>query len=101
MKFAKLLCLIAFFSAAAAAADAPYFGNWKPNSAKSEMTASITIEKLAAGEYRFEQDGLTYKFKLDGKEYPSPDGGTTAWKAIGGDTWEVVNRANGKVAVSL
>ncbi|HEX5229502.1 MAG TPA: hypothetical protein VFW44_17445 [Bryobacteraceae bacterium] len=98
MKFAKVLCLIAIFSAAVVAADASYFGKWKPNSAKSEMTANMTIQKLAAGEYRFEADGFAYKFKLDGKEHPTPDGSTSAWKAVDDQHWEIVNRVNGKVS---
>ena len=99
MKHLTLACIVAFLSAAAvAAADAPYFGKWQVNSAKSQLTSVVTMEKLPSGEYRFNQDGFIYNFQLDGKEYPMPDGGTTAWKAVDDKTWEVTNRANGKVS---
>jgi hypothetical protein len=102
MKHVRLACLLIFVSAAIAnAADAPYFGKWKVNSAKSEVNDTATIEKLPSGEYRFEDQGFTYKFQLDGKEYPMPDGGTTSWKAINDTTWEATNRANGKVSAKF
>jgi hypothetical protein len=47
---------------------------------------------------QFSSQGFVYKFKLDGKEYPTPDAGTTAWKATSADVWDVTNRINGKVA---
>lgn len=99
MKHLRLACVVTFLSAAAVtAADAPYFGKWKVNSAKSQVTSITSFEKLSSGEYRFNQDGFIYKFQLDGKEYPMPDGGTTAWKMLDDNHWEVTNRANGKVS---
>jgi hypothetical protein len=84
-----------------AAADAPYFGKWKVNSSKSQLNDIVTIEKLPAGDFRFEESGFTYTFKPDGKEYSTPDGGTASWKALSDTSWEVTNRANGKVSVTI
>jgi len=45
----------------------------------------------------FSSQGFSYQFKLDGKEYPMPDGGTTSWTATSATVWDVTNRLNGKV----
>jgi hypothetical protein len=102
MKHIRLACLLTLISAViATAADAPYFGKWKVNSSKSQLSDIVTIEKLPSGDYRFEESGFVYTFKLDGKEYPMPDGGTTSWKAASDTVWEVTNRANGKTSASI
>jgi hypothetical protein len=81
------------------AADPAYVGKWKLNSSKSSMTGdTVTIENIADGMLQFSAQGFTYKFKLDGKEYPMPSGGTTAWTATEPDVWDVANRLNGKVS---
>jgi hypothetical protein len=98
----RLVFLLTLISAViSTAADAPYIGKWKVNSSKSQLTDMVTIEKLPSGEMRFEESGFTYTFKLDGKEYPMPDGGTTSWKSVGDGKWEVTNRANGKVSATI
>ncbi len=50
---------------------------------------------------RFEMSGISYTFNVDGKEYPTPDGGTASWKALDANTWEVTIRMNGKVAAVI
>jgi hypothetical protein len=98
----RLVFLLTLISAAiSTAADAPYIGKFKVNSSKSQLTDIVTIEKLPSGEMRFEESGFAYTFKLDGKEYPTPDGGSAAWKAVGDGKWEVTNRANGKVSATI
>ncbi len=82
-----------------AAADAPYIGKWKLNPDKSRLTGgTVTIEKTASGPMRFEMSGVSYTFNVDGREYPTPDGGTASWKAVNATSWEVTIRMNGKVA---
>ncbi len=93
------LVLLVFVASAMAAADPPYVGKWKFNPAKSTLTGdSVTIENVADGMMQFSSQGFVYKFKLDGQEYPTPDGGTTAWTVTSADVWDVTNRMNGKVA---
>lgn len=102
MKHFTLACTVALLSAAAvAAADAPYFGKWTVNSAKTQVTGMATIEKLSSGEYRFDQDGFTCNFKPDGHEYPTPDGGSAIWKMVDDSHWEVTLEANGKVSAMV
>src|SRR5512135_2972600 len=84
------------------AADAPYIGKWKLNPAKSQVTGqTVTIEKTASGLMRFEMSGVSYTFNVDGKEYPTPDGGTASWKALDANMWEVTIRMNGKEAAVI
>jgi hypothetical protein len=67
MKHLTLACTVLFLAAAAVtAADAPYFGKWKVNSAKSEFNDTVTIARLPSGEYRFDEFGFAYNFKPDG-----------------------------------
>jgi hypothetical protein len=98
---AIVLGVIAVCASVVTAADAPYIGKWKMNSAKSSVTGqTLSIEKTASGAMRYDSGGFAYEFKTDGKEYPLPDGGTTAWKAVDAKTWDVTNRKNGKATAN-
>jgi hypothetical protein len=62
------------------AADPPYVGKWKLNTAKSQLTGdTVTISTAADGMMTFDGQGFKYSFKTDGKEYPTPDGATASW----------------------
>jgi hypothetical protein len=90
--------LLCTFVAAALAADLPYVGKWKTNLAKSDFgQTTVTIESLPGGEWQSTAFGVTYKFKMDGKDYPDGMGGMMAWKEVDGHTWETVAKANDKV----
>ncbi|HUI53551.1 MAG TPA: hypothetical protein VLY04_01180 [Bryobacteraceae bacterium] len=89
-----LLCSVV---AAALAADMPYIGRWRQNVAKSDFgQTTVTYQSLPGGEWQASFFGITYKFKMDGKDYPDGMGGTVAWKTVGANTWEVVGKTNGK-----
>jgi hypothetical protein len=99
VKSALLLAVIAVSTAGAA--DAPYFGKWKLNPSKSQLAnTTVTFERTPSGDYRFDAGGFVYYFRLDGKEYPMPDGGTTSWRELSADTWECTNRRNGKISAT-
>ena len=90
-----LLCAIV---SGGMAADLPFAGKWKTNLAKSDFGQAIfALESLPGGDWQSTSFGITYKFKMDGKDYPDGMGGTVAWKALDADTWELVAKANGKV----
>lgn len=92
------LALFCSVVAAAMAADLPYVGKWKVNLDKSDFgQTTVTFETLPGGEWQSTTFGVTYKFKMDGKDYPDNMGGTAAWKSVDADTWELVAKANGKV----
>ncbi len=90
--------LLCGFAIALLAADLPYIGKWKVNLAQSDFgQTTITLESLPGGEWQSTGFGITYKFKMDGMDYPDGMGGTAAWKAVDANTWEMVAKANGKV----
>jgi hypothetical protein len=95
----RYVALFSVLAALAAAADLPYVGKWKTNLAKSDFgQTTATFESLPGGEWQASAFGMTYKFKMDGKDYPDGMGGTAAWKAADATTWEVTSKANGKVS---
>lgn len=94
------LCYLAC-AAGSAASGATFSGTWKLNLAKSHFAGqTFTIEKTAAGLYHFDSQGFGYDFDLTGKEFPSPDGGSSSWKAIDANTWEAAVHMNGKTIAS-
>src|SRR6266566_2960192 len=95
----RSLFLCAVVAAAALAASSlPYAGKWKMNPAKSDFAGTTTtFESLPSGEWRSTADGQSYKFKMDGKDYPDGLGDTAAWKSIDANTWQTTWKLNGKV----
>ena len=70
----------------------------KVNLAKSDFgQTTVRFESLRGGEWQTTAFGITYKFKMDGKDYPDSMGGTAAWKAVDANTWELVAKAKRKV----
>jgi hypothetical protein len=98
----RALVAAAFIVTTVFAADPPYVGKWKINQAKSNVAgATVTIANAPNGMMSFESQGYTYTFKTDGTDYPTPDGGTTAWTATSPTVWDVTNKLRGKVASTI
>lgn len=90
--------LVLAAAASLAAADLPYAGKWKINLAKSNFgETTTTFAQTGSGQMQHTADGLSYTFRLDGKDYPAQFGYTAAWKQIDANTWETTNKLNGKV----
>jgi hypothetical protein len=83
------------------AADATYIGKWKMKPKSQPTGKTFSIEKTAAGGMRYSTPEISYDFKPDGKDYPSPNGGVVAWKEIGPDAWEVTVHVNGSVLTTI
>ena len=76
----RSIMLLAIAATGVMAADPVYAGKWKLNPAKSDFGAiTVLYEQLAGGEMKVSVDGLSYNFKTDGKDYPTPWGTTSAW----------------------
>ena len=83
------------------AAEPAYVGKWKFNAARSQLTGdTVTISSGADGTMTFDGQGFKYSFKVDGKEYPTPDGARASWTQSEPDAWDVTIKAGGKVVVS-
>jgi hypothetical protein len=84
-----------------AVAQPSFAGTWKLNLAKSQLTGqTLSVEKTASGLLHFDSQGYAYDFDLTGKEFPTPDGGTSSWKEVNPTTWEATNKLNGKVVAT-
>jgi hypothetical protein len=84
-------------AAADGAADRPYAGTWRLNPARSDFgETTVTYAITASGEMQMTAAGQSYRFRMDGKDYPSLFGGTSAWTRIDDTTWEVAIKLNGK-----
>src|SRR5215471_17001241 len=93
-----LLTSICGIVSIAIAAELPFIGKWKVNLAKSDFgQTTLTLVTLPTGEWQSTAFGVSYKFKMDGKDYPDNMGGTASWKIIDPHTWELVAKANGRV----
>ena len=98
MKASVCAALVLLGSAVGLASDPPYAGTWKVDVAKSTLAGdTATISSAPGGMLQFDAQGFIYSFRTDGKEYPTPDGGTTAWTATAADVWDVTNHLNGKI----
>ena len=83
---------------ALAAAERPYAGKWKINPDKSDFTRTLLVfENLPSGEWKIENGAMSYRFKIDGSEYPDGFGGTVSWRSVDPETWESVWKVNGKI----
>jgi len=92
------LFLLFALAAAAPAGDMPFAGKWKANMEKSDFgQMTVAIESLPGGEWQTVAFGITAKYRMDGKDYPDGMGGTISWKPVDANTWQTVEKANGKV----
>lgn len=97
MQLRYVLVLAAMTSAALVAADPPYAGAWKLNISKSDFGGpTVTYRKLASGEWQSTADGQSYKFNMDGRDYPDGLGDMAAWKSMDAKTWQTTWKTNGK-----
>ena len=97
MRLRKTGILLLTAAAMLAAADNPFICKWKLNVAKSEFTGTTTTyEQTAAGQWQMTaNDGQSYKFRMDGKEYPATNGAVAIWKQVDSHTWETSYKMNG------
>jgi len=98
LRMTLLLTLVGAGAMIVWASDPPYTGTWKLNPARSDFgETTVTYEQMADGQMKFTAAGQSYTFRPDGKDYPTPWGGSVAWKTLDPSTWEVTNKANAKV----
>ena len=79
-------------------AQAPYYGRWRSNPAKSDVgTFELTYTDLGGGELQqTTDDGRSFRFRIDGKEYDDGAGRTVNWKQLSPTSWEATTYVKGK-----
>lgn len=93
-----VVCLGA--GAALGAAENPFAGTWKLNPEKSKFTGNtISYENLPSGEWKSTAAGMSYTFKMDGKEHQGLFNRKVTWKPVGDRTWESTVKAGDRTLV--
>lgn len=89
IRLATALALVLVLAGSLAAAENPFAGTWKFNPAKSKLTGdTMKFVKTESGAIRWSGSGLSYTFKMDGKEYKGPFDELVVWKQINDTTWQ-------------
>src|SRR4029453_13672821 len=79
-----------------AGATPPYVGRWSKNPDRSDLKGTtITFENLPTGEWQSSFDGMTCRFRMDGKDYATGMGDTAAWNVVDRNTWQNTWKSNG------
>jgi hypothetical protein len=94
---ARTACLFLLATSTVLGADLPYIGKWKLNASKSDFTGTMIRYTQVGDELSYEEQGQTYKFKIDGRDYITPFGYTAAWKRVDEHTAQMLARLNGKL----
>lgn len=88
-----VLCVIA--GAQLSAAENPWVGTWKLNPARSRFTGeTISYERLTSGEWKATRAGMSYTFRMDGKQHPSLFGRQETWKQASDRNWESTTKSS-------
>lgn len=101
LKIGICLSLACVFAGAAVAADDPFVGKWKFNSAQSKLTGGLqVIQDLGGNKYKFTSGAESWNVWVNGGDQPSGYGDTVSWKEAGPNTWLVTHKMDGKVTRS-
>jgi hypothetical protein len=73
-----------------------FLGTWKFNAGKSDVqTTRMTFTQASSGEMTMTYSGVSYPFRIDGKERPSVLGSSAIWTETGSRSWKTVYRMAG------
>jgi hypothetical protein len=95
-----LLMIIA--TTGTAAAQTPFVGDWKLNQDKSQLAGDTMKFGPAQGDaIELKAGGLTYSFRVDGKNYAMPSGNVAVWRQTSPTSWTTEYRkTDGKLLSS-
>ncbi len=77
------------------AAENPWFGTWKLNRGKSNLTGSTYTIVKTGNVYHFDFGALKFDVADDGKDYPVVPTRTVSLKSTGKNEWLQVGKVNG------
>jgi hypothetical protein len=99
---ATLWLLMAMVTAATAVAQNPFVGTWKLNQEKSQLAGDTLKFGPAEGEaIELKAGGVTYSFRVDGKNYAMPSGNIAIWRQTSPSSWTTEYRkTDGKLLSS-
>jgi hypothetical protein len=99
---AAIWLLTVMATAGTAVAQTPFAGAWKLNQDKSQLAGDILKFGPAQGDaIELKAGGLTYSFRVDGKNYAMPSGNLAIWRQTSPTGWTTEYRkADGKLLSS-
>ena len=85
---AAIWLLMTIAAAGTAAAQTPFVGDWKLNQDKSQLAGDTMKFGAAQGDaIELKAGGLTYSFRVDGKNYAMPSGNIAIWRQTSPTSW--------------
>jgi hypothetical protein len=85
---ATIWLLMILATAGTAAAQTPFVGDWKLNQDKSQLAGDTMKFGAAQGDaIELKAGGLTYSFRVDGKNYAMPSGNIAIWRQTSPTSW--------------
>jgi hypothetical protein len=94
--------LLTLMTVGTATAQTPFAGTWKLNQDKSQLAGDTLKFGPAQGDaIELKAGGLTYSFRVDGKNYAMPSGNLAIWRQTSPTSWTTEYRkADGKLLSS-
>ena len=85
---ATIWLFISIVTIGTAAAQTPFVGTWKLNQDKSQLAGDTMKFGPAQGDaIELKAGGLTYSFRVDGKNYAMPSGNIAVWRQTNPTSW--------------
>src|ERR1700688_4001332 len=100
--FATIWLFLPLAAVSTAAAQNPFVGTWKLNQEKSQLAGDTLKFGPAEGEaIELKAGGVTYSFRVDGKNYAMPSGNIAIWRQTSPGSWTTEYRkTDGKLLSS-
>lgn len=98
LRFVLVACLA---TGALSAANDPFLGEWKLNSAKSKLIDVMKVESVAGNKYAFDFGaGSAETIVTDGTDQPGIAGTTFSVTVEGPDSWKVIRKKDGRILLT-
>jgi hypothetical protein len=98
LRFPLVACLA---TAALAASNDPFLGEWKLNASKSKLIDVMKVESVAGNKYAFDFGGGSAEtIAADGTDQPGLAGTTLSVAIEGPDSWKVVRKKDGRILLT-
>jgi hypothetical protein len=93
----QLLLVVGLITGKLWAADDPFIGKWKINTAKSKLTDEVKVEAVGANKFTFTfGPGQVDTVVADGSDQPALQGTTLSVTVEGPNNWKVVRKMKGR-----
>jgi hypothetical protein len=95
-----LLLAVSAVTSALWAAQDPFVGEWKLNPSKSKVIDQMKVESLGGNKYELDFGGGPERIVADSTDQPTFYGTMLSVTVVGGDTWKVVRKKDGRTLLT-